>query len=215
MLEAWFPGVEAGPALTRVLCGEVSPSGHLPVTFPRTVGQEPLYYNALPTGRPLPEPKLGPDGAPLPVTRFVSRYIDELNQPLFAFGHGLSYTTFSYSPVAASPEKLSAAAIARHASALTVASTVTNTGTRAATTVVQCYIRQRGTTVARPVRELAGFRRLALAPGQAERVEFRLGKRELAFWNLTMSHTVEPAQLEVWIAPDSVSGTPATVLLTP
>jgi beta-glucosidase len=212
IVEAWFPGVAAGPALTRLLCGDVVPSGHLTASFPRAVGQDPLYYNALPTGRPLPAPATpSPTVEPAAVTRFVSRYIDELNPPLFPFGHGLSYTTFSYSTPVVNRKTIRAATISRRGDKLAATGTVTNVGGRAGTTVVQCYVRRRGTSVARPVRELVGFRRVALEPGQSVQVQFDHGQAELAFWNLAMKPVVEPCRLEVWIAPESVSGGPATV----
>ncbi len=213
ILEAWFPGVEAGPALVRTLFGDVGPSGHLTATFPRSVGQEPLYYNALATGRPVPAVvDLGkpPDSG----SRFLSRYIDELNAPLFPFGYGLSYTTFTYSPVSLSRRALSAAALNSGQSSLTVTADVTNSGRRPGTEVAQCYIRLTGTSVARPVRELRGFRSVELAPGQTKHVEFTLGRDELSFWNIDMKYLTEPSFLQVWIATDSASGIPAAVSIT-
>jgi beta-glucosidase len=225
IVAAWFPGVQAGSALVRMLFGAVNPAGHLTATWPRAVGQEPLYYDALNTGRPTPPPG---SGAPY---RFTSRYLDELNSPLYPFGYGLSYTTFTYSPTSAGSSKVSAAAInaaAASADAATkagrgnhgaaggsvrVSASVTNSGHREGTEVVQCYIRLRGTSVARPVRELKGFERVSLAPGQTRQVEFTLGREELSFWNLEMKRVVEPASLEVWIAPDSTRGIPAQVII--
>lgn len=206
IVEAWFPGVEAGPALVRMLFGDVNPSGHLTVTFPRSVGQEPLYYNALSTGRPV---SATDEHAP---NRFTSRYIDEANTPLFPFGHGLSYTTFSYGSPAVDIASIRAAAI-RDGAAVTVTATVSNTGSRAGATVAQCYIRLTGTSVARPVRELKGFERISLGAGASKRVQFRLGQDELSFWNIDMRNTVEPAKLQIWISDDSVGGTPVTVTI--
>jgi beta-glucosidase len=211
-MEAWFPGVEAGPALVRTLFGDVSPSGKLTTSFPRAVGQEPLYYNALNTGRP-------PDKADLTrppsngEEKYVSRYVDEQNSPLFPFGYGLSYTTFSYSPTSLSTSTASASALNEGSVKIRVSAEVKNTGSRPADEIVQLYIRQRGTSVARPVRELKGFQRITLAPGQSRHVEFTLGREELRFWNIAMKNVVEPATVTVWIAPDSTSGTPAELTI--
>ncbi len=201
ILEAWFPGVQAGPALARTLCGDVSPSGRLTATFPRSVGQMPLYYNTFSTGRPSP----GKD-------RYVTGYIDELNSPLFPFGWGLSYTKFEYSPTRISTQRISAAELER-GTAIAVEATVTNSGPRAGVEVVQLYTCQRGTSVARPVRELKGFERIALAAGEARRVKFSLGKKELAFWNIELMHAVEPGELTVWVAPHSRGGQAAKIMI--
>lgn len=207
IVQAWFPGVEAGPALVRMLFGEVNPSGHLTVTFPRSVGQEPLYYNALSTGRPVSPVEGQPPG------RFTSRYIDEANTPLFPFGHGLSYTTFSYGQTTVDTARVSAAAL-RAGAGLTVAAQVSNTGSRDGTTIAQCYIRLTGTSVARPVRELTGFERVPLVAGASKHVQFRLGRDELSFWDIDMRREVEPAKLQIWVADSSASGTPVTVEIT-
>jgi beta-glucosidase len=213
ILEAWFPGIEAGPALVRTLFGEHNPAGHLTTTWPRAVGQEPCYYNALNTGRPMPtnQRSLPPHEG----DRYISRYIDEVNTPLWSFGHGLSYTTFDYAPVQVGANVVSAEALNRLGSSLVVSATVTNTGQRAGSTVAQCYIRLTGTSLARPVRELKGFQRLVLAPGESKRVDFTLTKSELAFWNQARLFHVEPAKLSLWIAPDSSSGTPVQVTIVP
>jgi beta-glucosidase len=209
ILQAWFPGLQAGPALVRTLFGEANPSGRLTVSFARSVGQEPLYYNALNTGRPLAtadeplEPNFG--------NRYFSRYIDEKNSPLFPFGYGLSYTTFGYSDVKVSASAASASALNRGQGSITASADITNTGSRAGIETVQLYIRLRGTSVARPVRELKGFERVALPPGESRRVEFRIGRDELKFWNIDMREIVEPCAVSIWIAPNSASGTPAEV----
>jgi beta-glucosidase len=213
ILAAWFPGIEAGPALVRTLFGEHSPSGHLTATWPRAVGQEPSYYNTLNTGRPMPaNQRMLP---PHEGERYISRYIDEVNTPLWSFGHGLSYTTFDYSPVQVGANVVSAEALNRRAASLHVSATVTNTGPKPGTTVAQCYIRLTGTSLARPVRELKGFQRLELGPGESKRIEFTLTKSELAFWNQERQFHVEPAKLSLWIAPDSSSGTPVPVTIVP
>jgi beta-glucosidase len=142
-----------------------------------------------------------------PSERFGSRYIDEQNSPLFPFGYGLSYTRFVYSPLTLSSAALSARALnAGKSELLRVSAEVKNVGDRSGEEVVQLYIRQQGTSVARPVRELKGFRRLALAAGESKRVEFTLGRDELAFWNIDMKEVVEPARVTVWVGPSSVIG---------
>ncbi len=207
ILEAWFPGVQAGPALARTLFGEANPSGRLPVSFPRSVGQEPFYYAALPTGRPVAA-SIDLSRAPEnDKEKYVSRYIDETNAPLFDFGHGLSYTTFSYSSPVISLKSVSAKALnGGSAAPIIVSAEVKNTGTRPGEEVVQLYIRLRGTSVSRPVRELRGIKRLQLAPGEGKRVQFEIGADELSFWNIDMAHTVEPAMASVWVSPDSSHG---------
>ena len=212
IMEVWYPGIQAGPALANVLLGDSAPSGRLTTSFPRAVGQEPLYYNHFSTGRPA-------DGIDLshPPTnsreKYVSRYIDEQNSPLYPFGYGLTYSTIAYSPTTVSVTSISARALNAGTAKLTVSADVHNTGTRAADEVVQLYIRQTGTSVVRPVRELKGFRRVTLLPGQSQKVEFNLGADELRFWNIDMKDVVEPAQLTVWIAPDSTQGTSAKVTI--
>jgi beta-glucosidase len=214
ILQAWFPGVQAGPALTRVLFGDVNPSGKLTVSMPRAVGQEPLYYNALNTGRPA-------DGIDLTRPpknngeKYHSRYIDERNDALFPFGYGLSYTHFTYSPLTLSAAQLSADALnGGQAAALHISTTVTNAGARTGDEIAQLYIRLRGTSVSLPVKQLKGFRKLSLKPGESARVEFTLGRDELAFWNIDMREVVEPAQARVWIGPSSVEGPGAEFTIT-
>jgi beta-glucosidase len=210
IMEAWFPGIQAGPALANVLLGASAPSGRLTTSFPRAVGQEPLYYNHFNTGRPA-------DGVDLSrpprvsSEKYRSRYIDEQNSALYPFGYGLTYSTISYSPTSVSANSVSAKDLNAGSASLKVSAEVRNTGSRAAGEVVQLYIRQTGTSVVRPVRELKGFRRVALAPGQSEKVEFTLGRDELKFWNIEMKDVVESAQLTVWVAPDSTQGKPAQV----
>ena len=212
ILQAWFPGVQAGPALVRVLFGDVNPSGKLTVSMPRSVGQEPLYYDVLNTGRPA-------DGADLthPPTdnreKYHARYVDEQNSALFPFGYGLSYTTFSYSPLELSATKLSADALNHAAEALHVSTTVRNSGTRGGDEVVELYLRMRGTSIALPVRVLEAFRRISLAPGESERVDFTIGRTELAFWNIDMEHVVEPAHSTVWIGGSSAEGQSADFVI--
>src|SRR5206468_3002790 len=149
---------QAGPALVRTLFGDANPSGRLTVTFPRTVGQEPLYYNALNTGRPLDtiDQPLAADFS----NRYFSRYIDEKNSPLYPFGHGLSYSTFRYSPVKVNVPRIAASALNGGTAVITASAEISNTGSRPGVETAQLYIRLRGTSVARPVHELKGFERV-------------------------------------------------------
>jgi beta-glucosidase len=213
ILEAWFPGVQAGPALVRTLFGEANPAGHLTTSFPRAVGQEPLYYNSLNTGRPakgdLSRPTHNQD------EKFYSRYTDEGNSPLFPFGYGLSYTKFKYSAVSVDQRSISAKTINVSNARLHVTAEVKNIGDCAGSEVAQLYIRQEGTSVARPVRELKGFQKISLAPGESKKVEFTLGREELAFWNLEMKNVSEPAKLTVWVSPNSASGSSTVVNIEP
>ncbi len=206
ILEAWFPGVQAGPALARTLFGDVNPAGRLTVSFPRSVGQMPIYYNTLNTGRPALGKSPGSD--------FITGYHDELNTPLFPFGWGLSYTTFRYAPTRISTGKISAAELNADGK-ISVEATVKNTGSRTGSETVQLYIQLRGTSVARPIRELKGFEKIELAPGESRLVRFELTKKELAFWNLDMKNTVEPCELRAWVAPHAQGGTLARMIIDP
>jgi len=205
ILEAWFPGVQAGPALTRILYGDAIPSGKLTATFPRSVGQVPLYYNTFSSGRPSPDPFKG--GNP-----FTLGYLDEATAPLYPFGWGLSYTSFDYAPTHILTPTVSAADL-NDTATIKVEATITNSGTRPAAEVVQLYIRQRGASVARPVRELKGFQKITLAPGESRNIQFTLTKKELAFWNLGLQFTVEPGELTLWIAPHAQAGHPAKMMI--
>lgn len=222
VLAAWFPGIQVGPALVRTLYGESNPSGKLVVSWPRSVGQLPLYYNALNTGRPanksdLTNPPVDDDDL------YVSRYLDERNDPQFPFGFGLSYTTFRYGRTQIEGGELRASKLAadlrdpgkRNNGAMTVSAEVTNTGSRPGEEVVQLYVRLMGTSVAQPVRALKGFQRVALAPGETRKVTFALSPEALALWNDRNEWTVEPAKVAVWISPDSASGSPVIFELLP
>jgi beta-glucosidase len=208
VLEVWFPGIEAGNAIANLLYGDVAPSGKLPMSFPVTVGQEPLYYNQFPTGRPANNADLNkPPGAD---SRFISRYIDAPNAALFPFGYGLTYTTFSYSAVAVSrPTVPLRAAHPGAASLITATATVTNTGGRTATEVVQCYVRNRGASLEQPERSLQGFQRVTLAPGESKQVSFPLGFSQLSFFDNTGKQVIEPTQYTVWIGGDSLASNAA------
>ncbi|MDE2218743.1 MAG: beta-glucosidase BglX [Gammaproteobacteria bacterium] len=219
VLAAWFPGIQAGPALVDTLFGDANPSGRLVVSWPRSVGQEPLYYNALNTGRPatafdLTKPPVGGGDE-----KYVSRYIDQQNSPQFPFGYGLSYTSFSYGPLQLDAHGLSAAklneALRRGSgkAVVTASAAVTNSGTRAGVEVVQLYVGLRGTSVAQPVRALAGFQRIALAPGETKQVTFDLGPEAFALWDAAQHHAVEPSSARVWIGPDAAHGTTAVVVI--
>jgi beta-glucosidase len=216
IVAVWFPGIQAGPALVRVLFGDVAPSGKLVVSWPRTIGQIPLYYNALNTGRPADRtdltrpPKNG-------LEKYVSRYIDELNSPQFPFGYGLSYSSLEYSQTHMDSAKLSASALNANlqrpapdnAPFATASANVKNTGNYAVDEVVQFYIRLTGTSMEEPVRKLVGFKRVSLAPGENKTVSFSLGAEAFSLWDIQNKLAVEPSHLQVWISPDSSRGQPA------
>src|SRR5579883_1138997 len=216
IMEVWFPGTEAGNAIANVLYGDVSPSGKLPMSFPWTVGQEPLYYNQFPTGRP-PAPEMDLTRPPGPDSRFVSRYIDAPNAALFPFGFGLTYTSFSYGKVSLSRNAVPLnEANHEDAKKLVIATaTVTNTGTREATEVVQCYVRNLGASIEQPVLSLKGFARVTLKPGESKRVSFDLGFPELSFYNNDEKATIEPTQYTVWIGGSSLATQEASFHITP
>jgi len=205
ILQAWSPGVEAGHAIADVLFGDVNPSGKLPASFPRAVGQEPLYYAQLPTGRPAHG-----DLSHMPhnsLEKFMSRYVDEENSALFPFGWGLSYTRFSYSkPTVSRAEAPVREVLASGGDPVfTVGADVTNTGSVAGTEVVQLYIRNTAASVEQPVRELKGFSRVTLAPGETKHVEFPLGFNELSFYNAESKESVEPTTYSVWVGGSSLA----------
>lgn len=188
ILETWFLGVQTGPALADVLFGDYNPSGKLPVTFPRTVGQVPIYYNHKNTGRP-----------PAEDDRYTSKYIDAPWTPQFVFGHGLSYTTFTYSKPALSATALSAA------DSLEVEVTVTNTGQRAGTEIVQLYVRDDAASFTRPVRALRGFRKVTLAAGASARVKFILGRADFSLLDAELRPVVEPGSFSVYVGGSSAT----------
>lgn len=218
VIAAWFPGIASGPALVRMLFGEVNPTGRLVVSWPRSVGQEPLYYNHLSTGRPPGDADLTKPPHDVP-TKYVSRYIDEQNTPQFPFGYGLTYTTFSYGQTRISTQRLNAAALNKDLSANTPAMTaevdVTNTGSRPGDEMVELYIRLQGTSVTEPVRALKGFQRVAIAPGETKKVKLELKPDAFAIWNDRNQFAVEPAKLTVWMSPDSEHGSPAQADILP
>jgi beta-glucosidase len=212
ILEAWSPGVQAGPALERVLFGEATPVGRLTVTFPRSLGQVPIYHSMLNTGRPA----VGLDLTRPPANggeKFKSRYIDEQNTPLYPFGFGLTYTSFEYSAPQVNVQQASVAELNTGRAQIRVTAEVKNTGSRAGEEVAQLYVGLRGTSVARPVRQLKNFRRLVLGPGESQRVEFTIGRDELAIWQSDTKYDVEPGELMIWVASNAQAGTPTRVLL--
>ena len=188
MLETWFSGTEGGNAIADVLFGAYNPSGKLPMTFPRSVGQIPLYYNHLSTGRPydFTNPQ-----------KYKSRYFDINNSPLYPFGYGLSYTTFTVSPVT-----LSAPAMA-HNGTINASVTVTNSGKRDGATVVQLYLNDPVASISRPVKELHGFQRIMLKAGESQTVSFKIDADMLKFWNQQLQQVAEPGKFNVMIGLDS------------
>jgi Glycosyl hydrolase family 3 C-terminal domain/Fibronectin type III-like domain len=177
ILEAWWPGQEGGTAIAQVLFGDVNPGGKLPITFPRSVGQLPAYYNHKPSrGR---------------------SYIFTSREPLFPFGHGLSYTTFALDNVRVAPAEI------RPGQPATVSVDVTNTGTREGDEVAQVYVHQRVASVTRPVKELRAFRRVHLKPGEKTTVEMTLGPEALALLDGSMKPVVEPGDYDVMVGASS------------
>jgi beta-glucosidase len=188
ILETWFLGVEHGNAVADVLFGDVNPGGKLPVTVPRAVGQVPIYYNHKNTGRP-----------PVATEKYTSKYWDIPYTPLYPFGFGLSYTTFSVSA-----PRLSATTIAPNDS-LRVELDVANTGQRAGDEVAQLYIRDDVGSVTRPVMELRRFQRVTLAPGQRTTIRWSLGMGDLAFYDLAMRRVAEPGTFRVFVGTSSAA----------
>lgn len=190
LLEAWYPGTEGGHAIADVLFGDENPSGKLPISFPRSLGQIPTYYNHLRIGRPF---------TPGKPPNYTSQYFEEESGPLYPFGYGLSYTTFSLSDVA-----LSGQTLPRNGQ-ITASVTVKNTGTRAGETVVQLYIQDVTASVVRPVKELKDFRKVMLKPGESRVVSFPIGEDKLRFYNGKLEYVAEPGDFNVQIGLDSAS----------
>lgn len=198
LLFAWHPGTMAGPAIADVLFGDVAPSGKLPITFPRSVGQVPIYYNHKNTGRPARQTARGiPTGTPLDPVDMDASYIDVEVTPEFPFGFGLSYTRFEYSELRVLPER------GDSDTTFEVSALLVNRGERRGAEVAQLYVRDRVGSVTRPVRELKGVRRIELEPGASERVVFRLHASELAFCRKDLSCAVEPGTFDVYVGGDS------------
>jgi beta-glucosidase len=190
ILNTWFAGSEAGTAIADVLFGKVNPSGKLTATFPRSVGQVPIYYNHKNTGRPL----VNKEGN---FEKFRSNYIDERNEPLYPFGFGLSYTSFDYSNLKISTNKMNSR------EKLTVSVTVTNSGEYDGKEVVQLYIRDLVGSVTRPVKELKGFQKIDLKKGQMQTVSFEISLEDLKFYNSDLKFIAEPGRFEIFVGTNS------------
>lgn len=186
IVETWFLGTQAGNAIADVLFGDYNPSGKLPVTFPRSVGQVPIFYNMKNTGRPMDRNN-----------KYTSKYLDEENDPLYPFGFGLSYTTFTYGEVKLNKE------IITSNEDFSVSCKVTNTGKRAGAEVVQLYIRDLVGSVTRPVKELKNFQKILLQPGETKDVSFTINNMDLAFYRKDMSFGTEAGKFEVFIGSNS------------
>jgi beta-glucosidase len=189
IVEAWFLGVEHGHAVADVLFGTHNPAGRLPVSLPRVTGQVPIYYSQKPTGRP-----------PVATEKYTSKYLDVPWTPQWPFGHGLSYTTFTYADL-----RLSADSI-RAADSLVVTVSLRNSGARAGDEVVQLYLRDEAASVTRPLRSLKGFGRVSLEPGEAREVRFTLRPEDLSLYDLTMRRVVEPGAFRVFVGGSSEGG---------
>jgi beta-glucosidase len=199
ILEAWFPGVQAGNAVADVLFGKVDPGGKLPVTFPRSVGQIPIYYNHEPTGRPCD-----------PTFKWNSRYRDiPTCAPLYPFGYGLSYTTFDVSNLRLSSHTMPSSG------SVTATVDVKNTGSRSGDEVVQLYIHDPVATISQPVRRLRGFERVSLAPGQTKTVSFRLDRSDVGFYDDSGNFVVEPGTIDVYAGDSSEAGLTDSFTVTP
>ena len=194
ILNVWAPGTEGGHAVADVLFGDVNPSAKLTTTFPRSIGQVPLYYNHKNTGRP--------HGEYDPFKKFVTGYLDEINGPLYPFGFGLSYTTYEYSPVTLSSSEMPLNG------SVTASVTVTNTGDRDGDEIVQLYIHDIYATSTRPVKELKGFKKVHIAAGQSAQVDFTITADELSYYNHDLEWVCEPGDFEIFISPDSRQGEP-------
>jgi beta-glucosidase len=200
ILNVWFGGSEAGDAIADVLFGDVNPSGKLTTTWPQHAGQVPIYYNHKNTGRPLPEGKW--------FQKFRSNYLDVSNDPLFPFGYGLSYTSFSYGDVKLSKNRMGPS------EKITASVTVTNTGSRQGQEVVQLYIRDLVGSITRPVKELKGFQKISLNPGETKTVTFSIGINDLKFYNSDLKLVAEPGDFKVFIGTNSRDVKEASFTLT-
>lgn len=209
VMYAWHPGAMGGPAIARLLFGAAIPSGKLTMSFPRTVGQVPIYYAHLSTGRPPVQEELGvPMGTPENPKDYTSRYIDVDFTPEYPFGYGLSYTTFQYSATRASGSPLTSAG------AVTIEADVKNDGPRDADEIVQLYVSGPvGGSVARPVRGLKGFQRVHLKAGETKTVRFSIRRSDLAYYHGRMIFSAESGSYKAWVAPDSHRGIPIALVV--
>lgn len=207
----FHPGTMGGDALANLLTGKAVPSGKLPMSFPRMAGQEPLYYNHNNTGRPASNIVLMDDielEAGQTSTGCTGYYLDAGDGPAFPFGYGLSYTTFAYSDLRLSADKMD------RNGELQVACTVTNTGSVAAAETAQLYVRDLVGSLTRPVRELKGFEKIMLQPGESREVKFTVKASDLAFHTSLTNSIIEPGEFQVWVSTDSASGTPVKFTVT-
>lgn len=186
ILETWFLGTQAGNAIADVLFGDYNPSGKLPVTFPKSVGQIPIFYSMKNTGRPMD-----------PNNKYTSKYLDESNEPLYPFGYGLSYSTFTYGDVAIDKTSISPK------DNLTVTCKVTNSGKYAGDEVVQLYVRDLVGSVTRPVKELKNFQKITLQPGESKDITFTLTNNDLSFYRRDMTFGSEPGKFQVFVGGNS------------
>lgn len=189
VLEAWYPGTEGGAAVADLLYGDSNPSGRLTMSFPFAVGQVPVYYNNFNTGRP--------QGAPDAQVRYVSQYLDIPNAPLYPFGYGLSYTTFAYSDALISSDRMALG------QSLVVTVKVTNTGEVAGEEVVQLYVRDVAGEVVRPLKELKGFRKIKLQPGEVQEVTFLLTEEQLRYHHSDLSLSSDAGEFAVFVGSSS------------
>jgi len=206
VLYSFYGGSLIGPALSDIIFGNACPSAKLPITLPRMVGQIPIYYSHKSPGRPAKEFILIDQvtvGRKSTSLQNSSYYLDAGNGPLFSFGFGLSYTTFKYSPVKLSKSTMKVKDF------IWAECNITNTGKVNAKEVVQLYIQDEFASIARPIRELKGIKKIALKPGQTKKVKFKIGYSQLSFWNADLSKVVEPGDFKIWITSDSKSGVPA------
>ncbi|MFR5568062.1 glycoside hydrolase family 3 C-terminal domain-containing protein [Eisenbergiella massiliensis] len=199
ILEAWLPGTEGGNALARILYGDASPSGRLSMSFPYCVGQVPVHYNHMSTGRPF--------AGDYRTTRYNSKYLDIPNEPLYPFGYGLTYTAFEYSDISLDSD------ILHKGDSICASVRVTNTGERPGTETVQMYLHDVSASVTRPVRELKGFCKVFLEPGESRVIAFPITEDMLRFYNITMDYVSEPGQFEVFIGSDSTTSRKAVFSL--
>lgn len=186
IIEAWWLGTQAGPAIGDVLFGDYNPSGKLTITFPRHIGQVPVYYNQKSTGRPFD-----------PNSKWNTKYLDMPNAPLYPFGYGLSYTTFTYDPISLDKTEFGMK------DSINVSVKVTNSGSRSGEEIVQLYVRDITGSVTRPVKELKGFEKITLAPGESKKVTFKLKAGDLAFHTADMTFAAEPGNFWAMVGPDS------------
>ena len=186
MVESWYLGSQSGNAIAQVLFGDYNPSGKLPVTFPRSTGQIPVYYYHKSTGRPFDKDN-----------KFTSKYLDSPNTPLYPFGYGLSYTTFTYSDIRITKNRI------KKGESTSVSVDIKNNGSLAGKEVVQLYIRDEFASVTRPVKELKGFRKIKISPGETKTVEFNITPDMLSFLDINLNPVVEAGRFTVLIGGNS------------